>query len=230
MKRRLLVLVLAILLLLTVQVSADTVKTIRVTGTATVSVGADRAVISVGVRNTAPVAAEASAKNAETVEALKAALTEAGIQESDITTSYYYVNPVYDYSSTGTETLTGYQVCHTLSVMVRKLERTGDLIDLALSSGANTCDGVTFESSQAAAAYDQAVIQALKEGRRKAELIALGNGKILGELLGIEENYGSYGSVAFTKSAVASDMARGTDIAPESLDFSATVTMTFAFQ
>lgn len=230
MKKRLFVLVLAACFLMLASASADTAKTICVTGTATVSVAADRAVISVGVRTNAPEAAEASAKNAQSVESLKAALEEAGVQASDITTSYYYVNPVYDYSSLGAETIVGYQVSHVLSITIRDLEKTGNMIDLALTSGANTCDGVTFESSQAASAYDQAVIQALKEGRRKAELIALSNGKIIGELLSIEENYGSYSGVLYAKSFATGDMARGTDLAPNALDYSATVTMTFAFQ
>ena len=92
MKNRIFALLLALCLLLTAAATAEETRKIVVTGTATVSVEADRAILSLGVRSTADDAARVSAENATAVEALKTALTNAGIQAGDITTSYYYVD------------------------------------------------------------------------------------------------------------------------------------------
>ncbi|MBQ1859845.1 MAG: SIMPL domain-containing protein [Clostridia bacterium] len=230
MKNRIFALLLALCLLLTAAATAEETRKIVVTGTATVSVEADRAILSLGVRSTADDAARASAENATAVEALKTALTNAGIQAGDITTSYYYVSPMYDYSSSDMEKVLGYQVNHVLNVLVKDLDRTGEMIDLALASGASTCDGVSFQSSQASAAYDQALVTAIKEGRRKAELMALGCGRILGELVLVEENYGDYGGALVARSEASMDKGAGTQIVSNSLSYSATVTMTFLMQ
>ena len=229
MKRIAFALLLALILLMASQAMGEGEKTICVTASSSITVEADRAVLNLGVRTTAEDAAKASSENAASVEALRAALEAAGIQENDMTTASYYVSPVYDYSG-DMETVRGYQVSHVLAVTVRNLEKTGDMIDLALASGANTCDGVFFQSTQATAAYDQALVLALKEGRRKAELIALSNGKILGELLNVTENYGNPSVVYTAKAAVMDSAASGTQIIAENLNYSAEVTMVFAFQ
>ena len=119
---------------------------------------------------------------------------------------------------------------NVLNVLVKDLDRTGEMIDLALASGASTCDGVSFQSSQASAAYDQALVTAIKEGRRKAELMALGCGRILGELVLVEENYGDYGGALVARSEASMDKGAGTQIVSNSLSYSATVTMTFLMQ
>ena len=73
MKNRIFALLLALCLLLTAAATAEETRKIVVTGTATVSVEADRAILSLGVRSTADDAARASAENATAVDALKTA-------------------------------------------------------------------------------------------------------------------------------------------------------------
>ena len=207
-------------------------RTLTVTGTATVRVNADRARVMLGVRTTAEDARKAAETNAEKMDLVLNALEEAGIPRENMTTDYYYVSALYDYSSyTEEERIRGYQVSNTLSVLVEDIDRVGAIIDIALSQGANTCDGVSFQSTGAGEAYDEALRAAIAEGRRKAALVAESCGKTLGDLVEISENYGSYRGVSF-KSAYAEEDAgafTSTSITSDGLDFSATVTMTFAF-
>ena len=208
-------------------------RTITVTGTATVTVDADRASLNLGVRTTADEASEASRSNAEKVQAVKDALKEAGIPEENITTAYFYVNAMYDYSSFGGDSVVkGYQVSNSLQVVVTDIDRAGEIIDIALGAGANSCDGITFQSSSGGKAYDDALSAALKEGSRKARLAAAAMGYELGDVLSVTENYGSYTGTRMAKSANADGAmaAASPQIVPDGLDFTASVQMTFELE
>jgi len=208
-------------------------RTLTVRGTATVTVPADTAVISLGVETSAQNVADASAQNARRIDAVLAALAEAGIAQEDIKTDYFYVNTLYDYSSfdeNGGNRIKGYQVTNGLSVTVRTLEDAGKVIDIALQAGANACNGISFRSQQAGEANDDALVSAIAEGRRKAELMAKACGMTLGSLVTITENSGTYGGVLFAKGeaeTVEAAMDRGTQIISNGLDYTATVIMTF---
>ncbi len=230
--KKILLLCLAVLLCVNIAFAED--GTISVTGTATITVEADRASLTLGVRTNAKDAAEAAQMNADKVKKVIDALAEAGIPEEKIKTAYYYVSPVYDYSSFSEEAaIKGYQVSNTLTVSVDEIERVGSIIDVALDHGANSCDGVTFQSAQSRGAYDQALMAAIEEGRRKAELMAKAMGGTLGDLISCNESSGNYTGARFARSAaITEDTAVGasTQIISEGLDFSATVQMTYSLR
>ena len=101
---------------------------LTVTGTATITLPADRAILSIGVRTTAGTATEAAAQNAEGITALLAALEAAGILPEDITTAEYNIYPSYDYVD-GVSNLTGYQITNMLSVVIRDVTQIGAVLD-----------------------------------------------------------------------------------------------------
>ncbi len=211
-------------------------RSITVTATATVQADPDTATIQFGVVTTAREVAQASAANAAQMDGLIRALAAAGIPEEDVHTSSYYVNTRYNYQKPdedGNYPIIGYEVSNTLSVTVRDVEQAGTVIDLALANGATACHGISFSSSKAGEAGDQALTAALAEGRRKAALIAASCGGSLGELQHVTEVYTS-GNVVLTAKRSAMDMAAepeeaafGTYISGDSVSFSATVEMTF---
>ena len=220
-----LLLALSLAALLPLAALADEDRTITVIGEAHVSVPADIAVVSLGVETTAGVVAEATSANAAAIDQVLAALTSAGIDRKDIVTDYFYVDTIYDYSVEESANR-GYQVRNTLSVTVRKLEEVGKVIDLALAAGANSCSGISFQCSQAAAAGDEALTAAVAEGRRKAQLLAEAAGLSLGKLLTITESYAYSSGVSFAKNANYAAEA-STTILADLLDYSATVTLCF---
>lgn len=209
----------------------STPGTITVTGSATIVTEADTASISLGVSSTAKEAGEASQANARLVDQLLAALKDAGIEEKDISTNYYYVSTRRDYSAyteSGEYPVIGYEVNNTLTVVIHELERAGEIIDLALASGANSCDGLSFSTTKAGTARDEALTAAIQEGKRRAEIVASAAGKSLGEVLTIHETYTSGGPVFNAKMmAEASAQDVGTSILADGLNFTATVEMTF---
>ena len=221
MKKLFAILLVAAMLLPTMAL-AD--KGLTVIGTATITCVPDMAEFSVGVETHAVTVSEAAASNAEALNAVIEALKAAGVVETDLSTSNYYVGSEYDYSTTPAK-MVGYYVGNTLTVIVRDLEQVGAVIDAATAAGANQVYGVTFRAGQQSDSYDRALTLAIQEGTRKAQLMAVAAGHALGQLETIEESaVQSYGvNVAFDTAARVS----GTSIMPEELSVTASVTMTF---
>lgn len=82
-----------------------------ITGDGTVYAKADIANIEVGLRTgTKKTAAEATTDSTNKMNAIIGAVKALGIDEKDIKTSDYALNPVYNYTATKGQELTGYEV------------------------------------------------------------------------------------------------------------------------
>lgn len=219
-----------------VPVTSDAVlpsNTITVHGTSSITIKADFASVNLGVSTKGATVAEAQSANSETMDKVIAAIRELGIAQEDIATSSFNVFPNYDYQYsklTEGEAVAGYQVDNMLTITVRDLTLISKVLDSAMSAGANQSYGFTFNSSKQAEAYDEALKAAVKDGARKAGLLAGSVEKNLGSLVNMEEkeySYNLYGGTAMYK---AEDAAAGTPILAGQIVVNATVTMTYDFQ
>ena len=209
-------------------------RTISVTASATVQAEADTAIIQFGVNTSAKEVSAASAANAATIDKLIRTLTEAGIPEADIVTSNYYVGAIYDFSAgipdeNGAYPVRGYEVSNSLSVTLHDVSQAGAVSDLALANGANSCGGISFSTSKAGEAGDQALLAAIAEGNRKAALIAAACGGTLGELQSVNlvDNTGFVVVNAMRAKGEEAAMDAGTQIHADSVSFHASVEMVF---
>ena len=146
-------------------------------------------------------------------------------------TDNYTVSPVYDYQNTKLESqqvLVGYSVTNNVTVTVRQLDQLPTLLDAAVAAGANQTYGISFQSSQSDAAYDQALAEAAKNAVRKAGMLAAALGKTPGDLISVQEANDVYPAYASSKSAVYD--AAATPIATGTLSVSATVRVEMALQ
>ncbi|MBR4457705.1 MAG: SIMPL domain-containing protein [Clostridia bacterium] len=235
MKKLLITLAVLCMMLMPMLASAESERTVTVSGTATVMVEADTATVSFGIETRAKEVAAASEANAAQTQRLKQALTEAGVAEKDITTEFYYVNPIYDFNQVTEDDITpvkGYSVSNTLSIRVRDITQIGTLIDKALASGATSCNGISFSSSKAADAQDEALVAAIAEARRKAELMAEACGGKLGVIVSVSEQAGITNGALFNlrsnkASGVEEAEDAATEIVSDGLRYSATVTVVF---
>ena len=229
--KKLLSVILILALLLPCAALAETVAvandaTIAVTGSASVSLKADYARISVGV-STKDKTVEAAAKaNNAAIHAVIEALKEAGVLEEDIATSNYSVYAEYDYSSMGGQKLAGYNVTNQLTVILRDMEHIGATLDKATAAGANNIYNIEFLSTKADEAQDEATVYAVQDAMRKAKLLAGAAGLELGGIKAITEASSSYGLV--TRSYASKlDAAAGNSILPDDTSVSASVTIVF---
>lgn len=127
-------------------------KTISVTGTATTEVKPDLLHVRFGVETQEKTAKQALEKNSILMNAVIDAVKQAGISESEISTSNFNIRPVYDYyneplTGRNTQELIGYRVSNMVSVETKNLDLAADIIDNGVSSGANRVDSVFFTLS-----------------------------------------------------------------------------------
>lgn len=206
---------------------------LTVMGSASVELQPDFATLNLGVVTVGDTVAQAQADNATLMAALLAALEKAGVAKEDIHTSYFNVYPVFgdagvsygmSYSSEGGKPK-GYRVENNLLVTLRDLGGIGGVIDQAMAAGANQSYSLAFDSTRRSEAYDKALQEAVKEARRKGELMALAADKTLGSLVELQEQNMGYGG-GYMKS-MAMDAVAATPIITGSLTVEASVQATY---
>ena len=229
--KKLLTALLSLILLLTLCLPAladDNGCRLTVQGSATVSVKADYATLSIGVQTDDTTVALSQNANAAAMNAVLAALHAMGIDKDDITTSSFNVYS-YDDSSLLTKKSTKYHVTNMLTVTVRDLTLIGTVIDTATAAGANVLGGLSFESTARNEAYQKAMTRAVEDAKTKAQVLAAAAGKTLGELLSIETN-GNYSYAGATNYYAMDAKEASTTIVSGDTLVSASVTLVYSFQ
>ena len=203
-------------------------RTLTVQGVGVVQVAADRATVSLGVRETGPDVMSTQASVNEKIAAVIAALTEAGVEPGALSTGSIGIYSNYDYSGE-VEQIVGYTAYNSLLFTVTDVDNVGSLIDAAFAAGANNLDYVEFNAADTAEAGEQALALAVQSAGKKAETLAAAAGVQLGEILEIRDNdemgYG-YGN-AF---AATEDAGKGmaTSVLPSQQQVTAAVYITYA--
>jgi uncharacterized protein len=150
----------------------------------------DLAMINVGVTSSAATARAALDANTKAMTKLMADLKAAQIDDKDIATSNFSVNPRMDYGQNGGQPpkVVGYDVSNTVSIIMRKIDGLGTLLDKAVSSGSNQINGISFSVSKPDEAMDQARILAVADAKHKAQILSGSAGVKLGDIVSISEN------------------------------------------
>jgi uncharacterized protein len=161
-------------------------RTISVVGIGRAVTVPDMADVRLGVAVTRPTVADARSAAAEVATRIRDALTALGVERSDIRTSSLVVQPEYDYRD-GVQQLRGQSVTHQYVVVVRDLERLGQIVDAGLAAGATTLDGVGFRTADPAPAQAAARAAAFADARGRAEGLAGEAGVALGPVVAIAE-------------------------------------------
>jgi uncharacterized protein YggE len=161
-------------------------------GEGTVSAAPDLAVLASGVVSTAPTAREALDANTSAMTKLIASFKTAGIEDKDIATSGFTVQPRYVYAqrNDGVQEppkITGYEVRNTVTVKVRDLSKLGGVLDTAVTEGSNQIDSLSFDIAEKDALLNEARKKAFADARAKAELYAETAGVKLGRLRELSE-------------------------------------------
>lgn len=165
-------------------------RRISVNGQAQVSAKPNIAMISVGVQSMAKTAADAIAANSATMEGVFSAITAASIDRKDMQTSQFNVGPVWQDRRSAPNNqpkITGFRVSNLLRIKVRDVARVGAVIDALATAGANRFNSVSFQIENPAPLLDQARIDAVKDARRKAGLMATAAGVKVGPVLSISD-------------------------------------------
>lgn len=133
-------------------------------------------------------------ENIEKTNTVISYLKEAGVDEKDIKTSSYQVNPRYTYarcfSGSGPcppPTISGYSMNQSVSVKVRDLTLSGTLLGGVVENGANSVSQLSFTVDDTDIYKQEAREAAFEKAREKAEQMAEAAGFKLGRIISINE-------------------------------------------
>lgn len=162
-------------------------RIISLTGHGEVRSTPDIAFITTGVVSQGATAADALAANTKAMTDLFAALKDAGLEDKDIQTSNFSVQPRYDFSNGQAPKLVGYEVSNNVTIKLKKIDTMGALLDKLVQTGSNQITGVSFDVSKPEEAMDQARKLATQDATRKAKLYAQAMGIELGNVMQVSE-------------------------------------------
>jgi len=131
----------------------------------------DQATVSAGVTTTEPTATAAMRRNAEEMTRVIARIKALGIAERDIQTTGVALGPQYDYQN-GNPVFRGYQASNRVSVILRKIDDTGRVLDALVEAGATDIGGPTFAIADDTAIKEQARKAAVARGAAQARAYA----------------------------------------------------------
>jgi uncharacterized protein YggE len=194
----------------------------------------DQAHISLGVRTSGETARETMDKNNAAIAAVIAKLEALGVAKKDMQTgsiSLYPQTQQVKGDDPNQIKIIGYWANNTLNVTFNDLAKAGAILDAAISAGANSVSGISFDVQDDAKLKDQALAEAVKTARAKADLVAAGLGlKVTGVQSVSAESYGGPSPVSLQYGgAVARDAASSVPIEGGELTYTASVRVTFSF-
>jgi uncharacterized protein YggE len=162
-------------------------RVISLSGHGEVRQAPDTAYVITGVLSQGVTAGDALAANTTAMNTLFAALKEGGIEDKDVQTSNFMVQPRYNFQENKAPELVGYDVSNTVTVKIRKLGDLGLLLDKLVQAGSNQINGIGFQISEPTAAFDEARKLATADATRKAKIYAEAMGVSLGPVMSISE-------------------------------------------
>lgn len=162
-------------------------RIISLSGHGEVRATPDLAYVTSGVVTQGATAAEALAANSKAMTDLFAALKESGIEDRDVQTSNFSVQPRYDFSNNQAPKMVGYDVSNNVTVTLRKVDTLGTLLDRMVQSGSNQISGISFDVSKPDDAMDEARKLATEDATRKAKVYAKAMGIELGNVMQVSE-------------------------------------------
>jgi uncharacterized protein YggE len=170
--------------------SCNTGRSISVNGTAVVNVTPDRVLIQLGLQSNGRTPQLVEAANSATVFRVIKAIKKTGVEEKDIVTDRYVIDPIYnDYDSL---TIKGYRIHNIVAITLRDITSVNEVIIAALNAGANQVVNVEFYLSDLRKYRDQARALAMTAAGEKANDLAEAANAEAGCVLNISENTWSY--------------------------------------
>lgn len=166
---------------------------VTVYGQGRVSYQPDEATVILGVQvDKAETAEQALTQINTKIAKFVEALGQAGIDEKDIETQTYSLNPHYDYSERISK-VSGYDASQNLAIKIRDIKDRADMvssvISIATSMGINKVSSVNFTVSDPSSLKQQARIAAIKDARAKSGELFKVSGVKTGKVLGWYENF-----------------------------------------
>lgn len=156
------------------------------TGEGLVQAAPDRAWVSITAESRASNPREAQRRNVEAMTPVQDKLRGAGIPADAIKTVVYDLQQEWDFVN-NRRVSRGYVARNTVEVRVDAVDRVGEVLEIAVGSGATAVGGIRFDLKDRAGMEREALRLAVADARAKAEAVAAGAGQSLARIVRIEE-------------------------------------------
>jgi uncharacterized protein YggE len=148
---------------------AATGPVVELTINENVEAAPDIATVSAGVTTQARTAVEAMRTNARSMTAVVNRIKQLGVAERDIQTSGINLGAMYDYDQPNQrQVFRGYQASNRVSVKLRDIQRTGEVLDALVAAGATDLGGPDWSIDDDTAARSQARRAAMEKAQAQA--------------------------------------------------------------
>lgn len=177
-----------------------------------VSVAPDIATIGAGVTSEAPTATEALRQNSAEMQKVVARIKALGVADKDIQTTGINLNAMYDYNQEERrQVFRGYQASNRVSVILRKIDDAGKVLDALVAAGATDLNGPSFSIENDEDAKDTARKRAIERAQARVQAYADLFGYDGAKVLAIAESIEGRGAMPeMAKMRVSADMAAAT--------------------
>ncbi len=157
---------------------------ISVSASASRTISPTYALLSLGISTSAADVGQAKVENDRVMSAVVSRLQALGVTKNNIKTSYFNVNPQYDYSANngGANKVKGYTVTNRVTVRINDLNNVSKIIDGTVNAGATSVDSLQFNADITPDLTDQLITEAVKNGRHQADVVAAAAGERVGQL------------------------------------------------
>lgn len=199
--------------------------TVVTSGEGVVHAVPDRAWITVTGESRASNPRQAQRRNEEAMAPVHDKLRAAGVPADAIRTVAYDLHQEWDYVD-GRRMSRGYVARNTIDVRVDRVDRVGELLEIAVESGATSVEGIRFDVKDRGTLEREALRLAVSDAREKADAAAAGAGRAVARVLRIEEHGVRMPPpmpLAATREALQADAP---PIAPGRMEWRAQVTLT----
>lgn len=183
---------------------------VTVQGEGVVQAVPDMATITLAVVSEDAKAVTALEDNSTSMSKLIVTVKGFGIDKKDVRTTSFHIQPKYVYPKDQEARLVGYTVTSELAITVRQTDQACKLLDALVKDGANRVGGVTYGFSNPKDLLDQAREAAVKDAKRRAEIMVKAAGQSLGTLVSITE--GSAYTPRFHYAASRAESARADNV------------------
>lgn len=202
--------------------------TVVTMGEGVIEVAPDRAWITITAESRAGNPRDAQKRNAEAMAPVLDKLKAAGVPSDAIKTVGYDLQQEWDYVNSR-RVSRGYVARNSVDVRVDMVERVGELLEIAVGSGATSVGGIRFDLKDRAKLEREALRMAVTEARGRAEAAAAGAGMSIARVQRIDA-HPLGGGPPLPKVAFAREQALASDAAPPisagQLEIRAQVTLT----
>lgn len=146
----------------------------------------DRAWVSITAESRASSPRDAQRRNAEAMAPIQEKLRAARIPADAIRTMAYDLQQEWDFVN-NRRVSRGYVARNTIEVRVDAIDRVGEVLEIAVGSGATSVGGIRFDLKDRARLEREALRLAVADARAKADAAAAGAGQAVARVVRIEE-------------------------------------------